>query len=66
MNIRLSNRLAGLSEYPFAEIGRRVRELKARGIEPIDFGAGDPTEPTPEIVRAAIKRLFYVRRHEFL
>ncbi|MFH0798610.1 MAG: aminotransferase class I/II-fold pyridoxal phosphate-dependent enzyme [Pseudomonadota bacterium] len=56
MQITLSERLAGLSGYAFAEVDRRVAELKAKGIEPIDFGVGDPTEPTPEIVRAAIQR----------
>lgn len=56
MKIRLSDRLNELTGYPFAEIDKMVGELKAKGIEVIDFGVGDPTEPTPQIVRDAIKR----------
>jgi LL-diaminopimelate aminotransferase len=55
MNIRPSARLSSLSGYPFAEVDRMVGELRARGLKPIDFGVGDPTEPTPVIVREAIK-----------
>lgn len=50
-----SERLAGLSGYAFAEVDRRVAALKEKGIAPIDFGVGDPGEPTPEVVRAALK-----------
>ncbi len=51
-----SRRLAGLGSYAFAEVGQEVAKLRARGIEPIDFGVGDPTVPTPEIVRRATVR----------
>ncbi len=53
MDVRASRRVAGLGAYAFAEVDRRVEELRARGIDPIDFGVGDPTDPTPEIVRRA-------------
>lgn len=56
MDIRKSKRLEGFTAYPFAEIDEKVAELKARGIDAIDFGIGDPTEPTPEIVREAVKK----------
>lgn len=56
MDIRKSKRLEGFTAYPFAEIDEKVAELKTRGIDAIDFGIGDPTEPTPEIVREAIKK----------
>lgn len=56
MNIKISNRLSTLSTYAFADINDRVSALKAEGIDVLDFGAGDPSEPTPEIVRAAIKK----------
>jgi LL-diaminopimelate aminotransferase len=52
----VSKRLLGLSGYAFAEIDKKVGELVGKGIKPIDFGVGDPTEPTPEVVRAAIKQ----------
>jgi LL-diaminopimelate aminotransferase len=32
-----------------------VRDLQAAGHHPIDFGVGDPTEPTPEIIRRAVQ-----------
>jgi len=55
MRIRPSRRLASLPGYPFAEIDRLVARLRAEGHDPIDFGVGDPTEPTPEFVRRAIQ-----------
>lgn len=54
--MKISKRLAELSGYAFAETDARVAMLKEKGIEVIDFGAGDPTEPTPDHVRLAIKR----------
>lgn len=56
MSIAVSKRLGSLTGYAFAEIDRKVAELRAQGISVIDFGVGDPTEPTPEIVRDAVKR----------
>lgn len=55
MDIRPSKRLASLVGYPFAEIDRMVAELRSKGQRPIDFGVGDPTDPTPEVVREAVK-----------
>jgi LL-diaminopimelate aminotransferase len=55
MEINASKRIKSLSGYPFAEIDRMVGELKAGGFDPIDFGVGDPTEPTPELIREAVK-----------
>jgi LL-diaminopimelate aminotransferase len=56
MKINISNRLNSIGSYAFAEIDKKVAELKKLGITPIDFGVGDPTVPTPEIVREAIKK----------
>jgi len=55
MRIERSRRLDGLSAYAFAEVDRKVAEMRRDGIEVIDFGVGDPTEPAPEIARMAIK-----------
>ncbi|MBL6976407.1 MAG: aminotransferase class I/II-fold pyridoxal phosphate-dependent enzyme [Deltaproteobacteria bacterium] len=55
MEIRPSSKIANLPGYPFAEVDRMVDELKKSGVEPIDFGVGDPTEPTPPLVREAMK-----------
>ena len=56
MKIQISNRLAGLTGYAFAEVDNEVAKLKKSGITPIDFGVGDPKEPTPKVVRSAIKK----------
>jgi len=56
MAFRASKRLSELTGYAFAEIDSKVAELKAGGIDVADFGVGDPTEPTPAVVREAIKR----------
>lgn len=47
--------------YAFAEIQRRVAELRAQGHEVIDFGVGDPTTPTPTVIREACREA--VERH---
>lgn len=54
--VRPARRLAKLKGYAFAELQNRVTELRGQGYEVIDFGVGDPTIPTPEIVRSACKR----------
>ena len=51
-----STRLQQLGSYAFADVDNMVTELRTRGIEPIDFGVGDPTDPTPDVVRAACQR----------
>lgn len=55
MIISLSKRLSSLGGYAFAEIDNKVAKLKEEGIDPIDFGVGDPSEPAPGIVRNAVK-----------
>lgn len=55
MDIRASRAIASLPGYPFAEMDRIVRDLKGRGVHVIDFGVGDPTDPTPSLVREELK-----------
>ena len=62
MKIQISDKLASISNYAFAEVENEVAKLKNLGIAPIDFGVGDPKEPTPEIVRNAIKKAVDVRK----
>ena len=62
MKIQISNKLASISNYAFAEVENEVAKLKNLGIAPIDFGVGDPKEPTPEIVRNAIKKAVDARK----
>ncbi len=56
MKIYLSNRVNAIGSYAFADVDKLVEELKAKGIEPIDFGVGDPKRPTPELIREACKK----------
>jgi LL-diaminopimelate aminotransferase len=47
--------IRSVPEYPFAVMGAKVKELRAAGVEPVDFGVGDPTIPTPGVVRERLK-----------
>jgi LL-diaminopimelate aminotransferase len=53
MAYQISRRIRELSGYAFDELDRRVARLRERGIAVIDFGVGDPRDPTPELVRRA-------------
>jgi LL-diaminopimelate aminotransferase len=53
MKIEASGRLRNIGSYAFAEVDKKVDELKTKGIQPIDFGVGDPTAPTPQLIRKA-------------
>ncbi|MGH7162436.1 MAG: aminotransferase class I/II-fold pyridoxal phosphate-dependent enzyme, partial [Planctomycetota bacterium] len=44
-------RIRALPDYPFAVVKARVDALRAAGVKPTDFGLGDPTIPTPRVVR---------------
>lgn len=55
MKIQASKRLQSLPAYAFKEINDKVEVLKAlaaegKAVAPIDFGVGDPSEPTPDFV----------------
>lgn len=54
--MQLSKRISNLAGYPFAELENIIAELKKSGVEPIDFGVGDPVDPTPEFIREATKK----------
>lgn len=51
-----SQRIQSIPAYAFAEVDNAVRALKEQNIDPIDFGVGDPIEPTPEFIREAMKK----------
>jgi len=53
--MKLSKRISDLPPYPFAELEGIIENLKKEGVEPIDFGVGDPADPTPEFIREATK-----------
>ena len=48
-----SQKIQSLPPYAFAEMDRLVGQLRAEGIDVIDFGTGDPRDETPKFVRDA-------------
>ena len=50
----LSPVLAEQSTYPFVRLEQAKRAAAARGIDIIDFGQGDPREPTDPLIREAL------------
>ena len=52
--MRLSPVLAAETTYPFVRIEEAKRERAATGGEIIDFGQGDPREPTDPVIRHAL------------
>ncbi|MHC4731896.1 MAG: aminotransferase class I/II-fold pyridoxal phosphate-dependent enzyme, partial [Planctomycetota bacterium] len=55
MAFHVASRIRSLPAYPFAVLTEKVAELRRAGIEPVDFGVGDPTLPTPRVVRERLK-----------
>src|SRR5499427_9498816 len=54
--LEMAERLRKLPPYLFAEIDKKKREARARGVDLIDMGIGDPDLPTPAHIIEAIKR----------
>ena len=52
--MQLSPALTATGTYPFVKLEQAKRELAARGVELIDFGKGDPREPTDPRIRQAL------------
>ncbi len=52
--MRLSPTLAAQATYPFVRLEQRKRRALEEGIPIIDFGQGDPREPTSPLVREAL------------
>ncbi len=61
MEIKTTNRIKSLPVYAFTAVQEKVAELRAKGIEPIDFGVGDPAIPTPALIREATKKALDTR-----
>jgi LL-diaminopimelate aminotransferase len=55
MHITPSLPLAALGGYAFDELDKQVATLRNDGIFVVDFGVGDPTCPTPQVVRDAVR-----------
>jgi succinyldiaminopimelate transaminase len=52
--ISIAPTLAGMASYPFVRLEEARRRVVARGVDVIDFGKGDPNEPTDPIIRQAL------------
>ncbi|MDJ0974644.1 MAG: succinyldiaminopimelate transaminase [Planctomycetota bacterium] len=50
----MDDRIRQLQTYPMVELARRKAELVAKGIDVLDFGTGDPVEPTAPVIRQAL------------
>src|SRR5919205_4122947 len=53
-HVELSPALAATGTYPFVMLEQAKRRLAAAGVELIDFGKGDPREPTDAMIRRAL------------
>ncbi len=51
-----SDRLKALPPYLFVEIDRAKRRAIESGVKVIDFGVGDPDQPTPAFIQKAMTR----------
>jgi succinyldiaminopimelate transaminase len=52
--VRIAPTLAGMATYPFVRLEEARRRLVAAGVDVIDFGKGDPNEPTDPVIRRAL------------
>jgi acetylornithine aminotransferase len=52
--VSINPTLTGMATYPFVRLEEARRELLAQGVEVIDFGKGDPNEPTDPMIRQAL------------
>ncbi|MGQ0793870.1 MAG: LL-diaminopimelate aminotransferase [Deltaproteobacteria bacterium] len=55
MNIKWAKRIADLPPYLFAEIDAQKQQMRAKGVDLIDLGIGDPDIPTPQNIINALK-----------
>ncbi len=55
MVIRKAKRIQELPPYLFAEIDKRKNALRARGVDIISLGIGDPDLPTPDHIVARLR-----------
>jgi acetylornithine aminotransferase len=54
MPVRIAPTLADMATYPFVRLEEARQRLLAAGVQVIDFGKGDPNEPTDPIIREAL------------
>ncbi len=64
--MRVARRMHKIPPYMFAELDRRRAALKARGVDVISLGIGDPDLPTPDhIVEALIRAARDPATHQY-
>jgi LL-diaminopimelate aminotransferase len=64
--MQVADRLLKTPPYPFAELGRLKRKAIEEGVDLIDFGIGDPDQPTPgHIVEALRKAALDPATHQY-
>lgn len=64
--MKQSERLNKIPPYLFAEIDRKIAEAKAKGIDIISLGIGDPDTPTiPTVVEAMHKAIDKPSNHDY-
>lgn len=56
MTVEWAKRIKELPPYLFAEIDAKKQEMKAKGVDIIDLGIGDPDIPTPPNIIDALKK----------
>ena len=55
-SVRLTRRVREIRISPTIAVMNRAQELIAKGVDVVDFGAGEPDFPTPPLVAAAGRR----------
>jgi len=63
IKIEKADRLKQLPPYLFAELDRKKEEVRARGIDVIDLGVGDPDQPTPDHIIESLCRAAHEPRY---
>lgn len=64
--VEISDRLKQLPPYLFVRLDEMKNEVKARGVDVIDLGIGDPDRPTPgHIVAAGVKAMEDPAHHRY-
>jgi aspartate aminotransferase len=56
MKIKISNRAKAIKPSPTLSVSARAKQMKAAGIDVINFGVGEPDFPTPEYIKEAGKK----------
>lgn len=61
--MRRAHRLQGLQPYLFAELDKKIRALRQKGVDVINLGVGDPDMPTPAHIVERLREEVYDAGH---